>query len=155
MQESEKPMMCKNCKTERRPVYKTGYCRKCHGWARSLYAEIRKGEPNHRRIQTFSRQLAILEERERGLRVGEEVDALQLESALYTIAANCRSELTPGGLHTALHQMTPKDRKIIHYYLIEIIENIPQTKPRPFVIRPPRKGKYQWDHPAYTIGDSG
>lgn len=131
-------------------MYKAGYCRKCYGWARKRKTENRKTDPNIRRIQFLTRNLAILEKRERGLRENEEVDAFQLEWALYTVAANCRSELTAGGLHSVLHHMTPADRKSMYECLVEIIENIPQTYPRPFVIRPPQKGKYQWDHPAYT-----
>jgi hypothetical protein len=145
------PTECSNCHSKRRRVYRSGFCSKCYYW-------YRKQRRLEKQLATFEDREAtravriqlqinaagrILEEyawRERPLN-DNNVDALQIEALLYTVAAECRSEIS-FAVHSWLFGLNHDARMCFYCILLEIVENIPAYRPRFHTLQPPIKGSY-------------
>ena len=142
---------CSNCRSKRRAVYRCGFCSKCYYWhrkRRALEKQLERFKDRdtmgavRARLQIKAAE-RILEEyawRERPLN-NHDVDALQIEVLLYTIAAECRSEIS-FAVHSWLFGLSHDARMCFYCILLEIVENIPAYRPRLHTFEPPRKASY-------------
>lgn len=92
------------------------------------------------RIDTANRILEEYAWREKPLN-NHEADALQVESLIYTLAAECRS--TVGfAIFGWLDSLGAEARICFYSILLEIVENIPAQQPRLHTLNVPLKGSY-------------
>jgi hypothetical protein len=142
---------CSNCHSKRRRVYRSGFCSKCYYWyrkRRTLEKEVTTfkdhGATRARglrfQIQTATRILEEYAGRERPLN-DNDVDALQIEALLYTVAAECRSEIS-FAVHSWLFDLNHSARMCFYCILLEIVEKIPAYRPRLHTLERPVKGSY-------------
>ncbi len=143
-----KPAVCFNCQTRRRPVYRSGHCKKCYCWhtKRRKFESIARsavGRESDRAQRTAKAATRILKEyawREAPLNRNE-VHALHVEALVYAVASECRSGFG-FALHGWLNGLTPDARMCFYCILLEIVEHIPATHPRFHKLSPPSRGSY-------------
>jgi len=145
---------CLNCQRRRRAVKRAGLCSKCYYWHRKkgrLQREFSSIAAPDRTYRTLIAQSGI-REAERVLREyrwreerlnSEDVHALDLESLIYAVAGECRSEVRcAGSLHSLLSRQTVQARKLLFLILLEIVEGIPSRRPRLGTLKPPKRGTH-------------
>lgn len=149
---------CRNCCSERRSIYRSGFCRKCYPWElkrKKLKAQIinqLQSEPEKRPTSDLFHMVdaeRILEEyrwRESKLQ-SESLTGADIESVLKAIAMVCRSEFSIFN-YSDLDRMNQKDKHIAFEALLDLLENIPCREPILHTFEHPIKGTYQsgWKH---------
>ena len=86
----------------------------------------------------------VLEEyawRERNLNAPD-VDPSSVESLVYAVAAECRSEIG-FPIYRMLYDQSAEARRCIYLLFLTVLENTPCSSPRLRMWRPPRKGQYR------------
>ena len=144
VQHVTKPKICLNCKTEQRPIYKAGYCKKCYRWAMQLkrtenipISDWRETNFGKNEAQIALEELAWCEEPF----VKGDCHPLRLESMFHAVSAECRSEIG-FPLSDILHNMSERDRFRCYRILLAIVENAPRDAPVLHTFRPSMKGAY-------------
>jgi hypothetical protein len=144
--------VCSNCHSQRRPIYRSGFCSKCYYWHRkriqfqqefnalSSHASRTRASQIQYNLRVCKRVLQEYEWRERVLNT-DDVDPLDLESLVYAVAAECRSEVG-FPLHSWFAAQTPQARKCFFSVFLAIVENIPSRLPRLNTLRPAKKGLF-------------
>jgi hypothetical protein len=143
---------CRNCQTKRRRVQRAGFCAKCYHWQRkraNLQKQLAQFASSDTSLRAFRLREGIrdadriLEEyawRERPLNTNE-VDPLAVEALFNTIATECRSTISFGIL-SSLNAFSSLDRMCLYGILLEIVENIPASRPRFHTLKVPERGSY-------------
>lgn len=130
---------CLNCESPRYSRSKSGFCRKCYYWAAKKNRMARQLEAlktdNVFDRNRFRHHIAVadrvLEEyrwRERHLNATD-VPPVDIEGLAHSVAACCRSTISWATL-SLLHDLEPYTRKYLFLVLLEILENVPSTRPR-------------------------
>ena len=143
---------CSNCKTRRRPIQRGGMCSKCRYWhekmmsiKRECLSSLPKNRASHSALLRYRMREAkrVLEEyawREYWLHALDP-DAACVESLVYAIAGECRSEIG-FAIHSWLSAQTAEARRLFFAILLAIVENIPARRPRLHTLTPPCRGNY-------------
>ena len=141
-------LRCSNCHSRRRTVYRTKLCAKCYYWQRKASQQLKHaGQVKRTRATLHEMTVAerVLEEYawcERHLNVPD-VGPLVIESIIYAVAAECRSEIG-FPIHSLLTNQSAEARRCLYSLFLAILENTPCSLPRLRMTVPPRKGAY-WD----------
>jgi hypothetical protein len=141
---------CSNCHSQRRRVYRAGYCSKCYYWhrkrvriERELQGEVKENSSTSYNLTKYRIRVAarVLEEyawREQQLAAAY-VHPLALEALVYALAAECRSEVGFAP-HSWFAAQSPEARNCFYSVLLAIVENIPSSLPRLHKINPSERG---------------
>ncbi len=78
--------------------------------------------------------------RERHLNMPD-VDPVVVETLIYAVAAECRSEIG-FPIHSLLNNQSEEARRCMYKLFLAILENTPCSAPRLRMWTPPRKGQY-------------
>jgi hypothetical protein len=144
---------CANCGSKTVPACKRGVCRKCSYWCaklKILERTVSSAEGTHdsisrnnqTEIRRVRRVLAEYAWRE-AHRSAPDVHPLAVESMVYAIARECRSEVG-FPICSDLADLSPRARKTIFEILLAIVENIPSKSPRLHTLTPPERGHYHF-----------
>ncbi len=120
------------------------FCGKCYYWHRKA-SKMKNGHngPRPSRLNWPSGAERVLQEyawRERNLDAPD-VDPLSIETLIYAVAAECRSEIG-FPIHSLLNNLTAESRRCMYQLFLAILENTPCSAPRLRMWTPPRKGQY-------------
>ncbi len=134
--------VCENCLSNRRILYKKGFCKRCFRWAKQLKESELDIVHTYKKHQA---SIALLElaKREQPLLNGS-CHPLELESMFYAVATECRSEME-SQLSDKLHEMSEEDRLICYKILLEIVENTPKDAPVLSTLQCPKRGKHSME----------
>ena len=142
---------CQNCETERRLIYKAGYCKKCYRWAMQLKRSKSASSSENESHVNFSQIQAQIALKELAWReepfVRGVCHPLRLESMFHAVSAECRSEIG-FSLSDILHNMSEQDRFRCYKILLAIIENTPRYAPVLHTFMSSIKGVYmqEWSN---------
>lgn len=147
-------VFCSNCQSHRWPLKKAGFCVKCYYWQRkksilqrelNSISSVRSLRATTLRVEIRMTEKILQEYRLREEHLNkEDVNALAIESLVYAVASECRSEigLLAQPLHSLLKGQTLGARKLMFSIFLSIVENIPSKYPRLGTLTPPKRGKY-------------
>lgn len=133
---------CLNCHTQRRPIYKGGYCKNCYRWARQLSRAVAGDYDQLNQYNRIDAEIA-LEELKWREEPFQKIDChpLDLVAMTYAVAAECRSEIG-FALNDLFYSMTAEDRFRMYTVLLEIAENTPRDYPVLAMSHAPTRGAH-------------